>query len=91
MQNWTLDSWRQFPALQQPEYPDPAALDRVLAELRQLPPLVVSWEIVQLREQLAEAAGPGQFTGAPYFVQNRPLVTYGPVLLNGGGRPPQTG
>ncbi len=53
---WTPDSWRQRRALQQPEYPDPAALDRVLAELRLLPPLVTSWEIVLLRQQLAEAA-----------------------------------
>lgn len=53
---WTPDSWRQCSALQQPEYPDAAALDRVLAELRQLPPLVVSWEILELRRQLAEAA-----------------------------------
>ena len=59
--NWQPDSWRQFPALQQPEYPDPAALDRVLGELRQLPPLVVSWEIVQLRQQLAEAAAGKRF------------------------------
>lgn len=58
---WTPDSWRGFPALQQPEYPDPAALDRALAELRQLPPLVVSWEIVQLRQQLAEAAMGARF------------------------------
>jgi 3-deoxy-7-phosphoheptulonate synthase len=47
--------------LQQPEYPDPAEFDRVLADLRQLPPLVVSWEIVQLREQLAEAAAGKRF------------------------------
>ncbi|HWC97980.1 MAG TPA: 3-deoxy-7-phosphoheptulonate synthase class II [Candidatus Sulfopaludibacter sp.] len=59
--NWQPDSWRQFPALQQPAYPDPVALDRVLGELRQLPPLVVSWEIVQLREQLAEAAAGKRF------------------------------
>jgi 3-deoxy-7-phosphoheptulonate synthase len=58
---WSPDSWRQRPALQQPEYPDPAALDRVLAELRQLPPLVVSWEILQLRQQLAEAAAGERF------------------------------
>ena len=28
---WTPDSWRDRPALQQPEYPDPVALERVLA------------------------------------------------------------
>jgi 3-deoxy-7-phosphoheptulonate synthase len=58
---WTPESWRQRPALQQPEYPDPAALDRVLSELRLLPPLVTSWEIVLLRHQLAEAAAGKRF------------------------------
>src|SRR5215510_5288299 len=53
---WTPLSWRERPALQQPEYPDARALASVLAELCQLPPLVTSWEIVKLREQLAEAA-----------------------------------
>src|SRR5271165_4538094 len=58
---WTPESWRQRRALQQPEYPDPAALDRVLGELRLLPPLVTSWEIVDLRQQLAEAAAGKRF------------------------------
>jgi 3-deoxy-7-phosphoheptulonate synthase len=53
---WTPESWRQRRALQQPGYPDPAALETVLAELRTLPPLVTSWEIVRLRGQLADAA-----------------------------------
>ncbi len=52
---WAPDSWRAFPALQQPDYPDPAALQAVLDELRQLPPLVTSWEVVMLREKLAAA------------------------------------
>ncbi len=56
MPQWTPDSWRCRPAEQQPEYSDPAALERVLAELRRLPPLVTSWEILNLRAQLAEAA-----------------------------------
>jgi 3-deoxy-7-phosphoheptulonate synthase len=58
---WAPDSWRQKPALQQPEYADPAELARVLEELRVLPPLVTSWEVVRLREQLAEAAEGRQF------------------------------
>jgi len=53
---WTPESWRQRRALQQPEYLDAAALERVLGELRTLPPLVTSWEILLLRQQLAEAA-----------------------------------
>jgi 3-deoxy-7-phosphoheptulonate synthase len=58
---WSPDSWRDKPALQQPEYDDPAALERVLGELRSLPPLVTSWEILRLREQLAEVAEGRQF------------------------------
>jgi 3-deoxy-7-phosphoheptulonate synthase len=58
---WSPDSWRQKTALQQPEYPDSAALDRVLADLSVLPPLVTSWEVVRLRELLAEAAAGRQF------------------------------
>jgi 3-deoxy-7-phosphoheptulonate synthase len=58
---WAPDSWRQKPALQQPDYPDTAELDRVLGELRVLPPLVTSWEVVRLRELLAEAAAGRQF------------------------------
>lgn len=53
---WSPGSWRRREALQQPTYPDPAALEQALEELSSLPPLVTSWEITRLREQLAEAA-----------------------------------
>ncbi len=55
-QNWQPDSWRAFNAAQQPVYPDADALSRTLDELHSLPPLVTSWEILSLRQQLAEAA-----------------------------------
>ncbi len=58
---WTPDSWRSRSALQQPVYPDSAELDRVLGELRQLPPLVTSWEVLLLRRQLADAAAGARF------------------------------
>ena len=58
---WAPDSWRQKSALQQPDYADPAELERVLADLHTLPPLVTSWEILRLRDQLAEAAEGRQF------------------------------
>ena len=53
---WSPTSWTQRPAAQQVTYGDPAALARVLAEMGQLPPLVTSWEVEQLRGQLATAA-----------------------------------
>ena len=56
MSDWSPTSWRSFPALQQPVYPRGAALDAVLDTLRQLPPLVTSWEVDALKTQLARAA-----------------------------------
>ncbi len=53
---WTPDSWRGLPAAQQPVYRDAAAVEAVLAELRELPPLVVAEEVDFLQQQLAEAA-----------------------------------
>ena len=53
--NWHPASWQGRPALQQPRYADPQALERALAELARLPPLVVSWEVEALRSKLAQA------------------------------------
>src|ERR1035437_5038702 len=58
---WSPDSWRQKPALQHPDSADPAEVARVLAALRPPPPLVTSWEILRLLDQLAEAADGRQF------------------------------
>src|SRR6187549_831391 len=52
---WTPSSWRSLPALQQPEWPDPAAVDAVRERLRQLPPLVFAGEARALRRALGEA------------------------------------
>ena len=50
------ESWRSKRALQQPSYPDPEALDSVLAELRRQPPLVFAGEVDDLRTNLAAAS-----------------------------------
>ncbi|MGE0581751.1 MAG: class II 3-deoxy-7-phosphoheptulonate synthase [Steroidobacteraceae bacterium] len=52
---WHPAGWQSRVAQQQPHYPDAAALDRAVAELSRLPPIVVSWEVEALREQLAAA------------------------------------
>ena len=52
---WTPSSWRAYPALQLPQYPDAEALEEALVELRTLPPLVTSWEILALKQQIADA------------------------------------
>ncbi|GGK01023.1 class II 3-deoxy-7-phosphoheptulonate synthase [Luteimonas terricola] len=53
--DWSPDSWRTRTALQMPVYPDAGELARVQDELHALPPLVTSWEIMALKQQLAEA------------------------------------
>jgi 3-deoxy-7-phosphoheptulonate synthase len=53
--SWHPASWQSKPALQQPHYEDAAALERAVAELSRLPPIVVSWEVDALRERLAAA------------------------------------
>jgi 3-deoxy-7-phosphoheptulonate synthase len=50
---WTPASWRDRPAGQQPEWPDQAALQRELARLAALPPLVFAGEARRLTRQLA--------------------------------------
>ncbi|HYO61923.1 MAG TPA: 3-deoxy-7-phosphoheptulonate synthase class II, partial [Actinomycetota bacterium] len=50
---WTPSSWTAFPAQQQPEWPDEAALKEVLEELRVLPPLVFAGEARSLQTALA--------------------------------------
>jgi 3-deoxy-7-phosphoheptulonate synthase len=52
---WNPASWQAKPAQQQPTYGDAAAVERVLAQLSRLPPIVVSWEVEALRERLAAA------------------------------------
>ncbi len=52
---WTPDSWQRRPALQQPRYADPVRLAQVLEQIARLPPVVVSWEVDQLKDELAAA------------------------------------
>jgi len=58
---WRPDSWQRKNAAQQPIYPDQPALDAALRQLHQLPPLVSSWEVESLKQQLAEAAAGKRF------------------------------
>lgn len=51
-----LDSWREFPAVQQPDWPDLAELKAVTDELAQQPPLVFAGECDQLKDSLAAVA-----------------------------------
>ncbi|GAB4193856.1 MAG: 3-deoxy-7-phosphoheptulonate synthase class II [Wenzhouxiangellaceae bacterium] len=59
--DWTPQSWQSRPARQQAEYPDTGHLQQVLAQLQTLPPLVSSWEVNQLRQELAEAQAGRRF------------------------------
>ena len=60
--NWQPDSWRTFPILQVPEYPDQGVLNKVEQKLAEKPPLVFAGEVQNLRSQLGHVAnGQGIF------------------------------
>jgi 3-deoxy-7-phosphoheptulonate synthase len=50
---WSPSSWRDFEALQQPEWPDAAQAQAALGRLRSFPPLVFAGEARRLRDELA--------------------------------------
>src|SRR5689334_20089928 len=52
---WSPSSWRERPALQQPEWPDAPAAAAALERLKASPPLVFAGEARDLRENLARA------------------------------------
>ncbi len=53
--DWLPASWQALPADQQASYPDSAALDRAVADLSRLPPIVTSWEVDELKNEIARA------------------------------------
>ena len=53
--DYAPDSWKSKTAVQQPNYLDTAKLDAALSSLSQLPPLVSSWEILALKQEIADA------------------------------------
>jgi 3-deoxy-7-phosphoheptulonate synthase len=56
-----LDELRALGAAQQPRWPDPAARDEAVSELRRLPPLVFAGECDRLRGKLARVAAGESF------------------------------
>ena len=55
VRKWSPECWREFPILQQPNWPDVTALDKVESRLKDSPPLVFAGEARNLRNRLAEA------------------------------------
>jgi 3-deoxy-7-phosphoheptulonate synthase len=53
---WTPDSWKDYPAQQQPEWPDTGALDVVLKRIAEFPSLVYAGESRALQSALGQVA-----------------------------------
>ncbi|TKX33352.1 class II 3-deoxy-7-phosphoheptulonate synthase [Campylobacter taeniopygiae] len=53
---WNINSWRRYPARQQPIYPNQKDLDKVLAKLQKLPPLVFAGEVKALQNDLIKVS-----------------------------------
>ncbi|HEC2791183.1 TPA: 3-deoxy-7-phosphoheptulonate synthase class II [Campylobacter jejuni] len=50
---WTKNSWKNYPIKQQAIYPNQEEMNRVLAKLEKLPPLVFAGEVRNLQKSLA--------------------------------------
>jgi 3-deoxy-7-phosphoheptulonate synthase len=55
-EGWRPDSWRFYPGLQMPDYPDKGALADVETKLASYPPLVFAGEARRLKAELARVA-----------------------------------
>ena len=53
---WSKTSWRNYPVVQQPKWPDQAEYERAQQEIALMPPLVFAGEIRMLKNMLADAA-----------------------------------
>ena len=58
---WSPASWQHRPALQQPNWPDPQALEHSLKQISSLPPLVFAGEARTLQSELAKVASGNAF------------------------------
>ncbi|NBB77413.1 MAG: 3-deoxy-7-phosphoheptulonate synthase class II [Bacteroidetes bacterium] len=58
---WTKTSWKNFTALQQPNWPNEEEVKKVIDNLSTLPPLVFAGEIRSLKELLAKAVNGDAF------------------------------
>eukprot|EP00958_Prasinococcus_capsulatus_P013035 scaffold1318_cov388-Prasinococcus_capsulatus_cf.AAC.56 len=56
LETWSPDSWRNFEALQQPEYPDEGEVKAVFNEIARKPPLVFAGEARELQDSLGRAS-----------------------------------
>lgn len=54
--DWEKNSWRNFRALQQPNYQDKEKLNKITNRISSLPPLVFAGEVRSLKKELARAA-----------------------------------
>ena len=52
---WSPESWKKKAHAQEVQYDDAAGVDAAVTRLRELPPLVTSWEIERLKAMLADA------------------------------------
>ena len=58
---WSPTSWRAFPAVQQPDWPDEGDLDRALKQISSYPPLVFAGEARSLQAALAQVSAGNAF------------------------------
>lgn len=61
IKGWNPVSWKEKPVKQLPDYPDTEKLENKYHQLKDLPPLVTSWEIDALKQKLARVGAGKSF------------------------------
>jgi len=56
LDDWSPDSWRNFTALQQPDYPDESEVRKAFSTIANLPPLIFAGECRTLQDRLSKCA-----------------------------------
>jgi len=59
--DWSSTSWKAKPAAQFVTYPCQEEVERIVQQISKLPPLVTSWEVLDLKSQLADAVRGARF------------------------------
>src|SRR5689334_17480614 len=101
MSSWSPSSWKSANVAQQVVYHDQERAEEIIAQISQLPPLVTSWEIEELKSKLARAARGELFllqggdcaesfadcSGDKIVVTIKILLQMSLVLAHGAGKP----
>ena len=80
--DWKKSSWKNYPALQQPKWPDQEVYQKAVDEIAAMPPLVFAGEVRSLKALLADAV-----EGKAFLLQGGDCAEDFAMCTYAGGKP----